>query len=223
MLIIVTSIMGGFVERVKQVNREVTGDIVIECSSSAGFPHYEEMQRLMARDPNVELSTKVVQAIGLLNTTGGNLKGQIYGIIPEEYSRVTRWRESLFYQTVAPGEAVEDLAKAGFPATAAELRARADARYSDVQKQQKKLIDMERRCQAGMTIPGRGFNYAWLFLLIPVVLGEWLLVTLTRDLERWWRWVWWSFPAVGAVVAVGLATWPVLTLRIIPGRGMWII
>ena len=195
MLIIVTSIMGGFAEKVKQTNRDFTGDIVVTSGSRAGFPYYQEMQAEIAKIPTVELSTPMVQAFGLLNTTQGNVNVQVYGVIPEERARVTKWRDSLFFQHQAPEEAVEDLSRGGFPATSEELTKRAEKIQKDLETQRQKLAERAAAIREGQPVTGRGFNVAWIFLLIPVALLEWLLVALTRDAPRWWRWVWWAFPA----------------------------
>src|SRR3954452_22526838 len=68
MLIIVTSIMGGFVDRVRDANRDLYGDIIISSeSSSQGFAGYEQLRtELMANFPQVAATTPVVEAVAIL-------------------------------------------------------------------------------------------------------------------------------------------------------------
>src|ERR1700748_1674524 len=68
MLIIVTSIMGGFVERVRSANRELLGDIIISSGvSTRGFSGYDDLRKeLQAKVPEIEATTPVVQAFSIL-------------------------------------------------------------------------------------------------------------------------------------------------------------
>src|SRR5512140_1804015 len=68
MLIIVSSIMGGFVDRVRETNHDLFGDIVISNGgSSLGWSHYEDLQKqLKAKFPEIEASTPVVNAYALI-------------------------------------------------------------------------------------------------------------------------------------------------------------
>lgn len=210
MLIIVTSIMGGFANRVREVSRDVTGDVVIASNSRAGFPYYEEIQSEIAKLPDVELSTPMIQAFGLLNTHNGNANAQIYGIIPEERARVTRWGQSLFYQNTAPEQALEDLSRGGFPVTLAQLEQRASKMQTAVSALHLELAKRQADLDVGRPVTGRGFTVAFLFLLIPVALLEWLLVALTRDATRGWRKVWWIFPSASAAAVIIAAALPMI-------------
>src|SRR3954469_24478825 len=67
MMIIVVSIMGGFVDRVRETNRELLGDIVISSDSSAGWSGYDDLREALAKQfPEVVASTPVVRAFGLM-------------------------------------------------------------------------------------------------------------------------------------------------------------
>jgi ABC-type lipoprotein release transport system permease subunit len=126
MMIIVASIMGGFVDRVREANRGLMGDIVIDSHMGSGWPYYQELQdELKKKIPEVELSTPVIQAYGLFSVPGGSTFAQVIGIRPEERARISSFKQSLFLQDAAPREAVRILSGGKFPATGLELQQRA--------------------------------------------------------------------------------------------------
>lgn len=133
MMIIVTSIMGGFVERVRQANRELSGDIIISSRDRAGWPYYEKVIDAVTKLPEVTAATPVIYAYGLLNVGGGyhgNTGVQVVGIDPAGRAAVSAFRQTLFYQYRAPEEAAEDLAPY-LPATGDELQKKAEDLQTD--------------------------------------------------------------------------------------------
>src|ERR1051325_8976696 len=73
MMIIVASIMGGFVKRAQSVNRDLNGDIVISSPSFSGWPHYEELGgNLKNRFPEIADWTPLVHGFGLINLPDRN-------------------------------------------------------------------------------------------------------------------------------------------------------
>lgn len=118
MMIIVTSIMGGFVDRVREANRGLMGDVIIESHSGYGFAHYEDLQARLAKLPNVILSTPVVHAYGLVNFPDfhANCPGQILGIDPVARAKISDFQHTLFKQYSVPMQAIEDLHGLTFPA-----------------------------------------------------------------------------------------------------------
>src|ERR1035437_8131320 len=69
MMIIVTSIMGGFVDRVRQTNHEVLGGIIIWGRGSAGWEGYEGLRQALTEkfSKEIEATTPVVHAFALAN------------------------------------------------------------------------------------------------------------------------------------------------------------
>jgi len=129
MMIIVTSIMGGFVDRVRQANRDLLGDITISSRNPAGWSGYDELaKRLAEQFPDIKASTPVVHAYGLaylLAPYNQTMPIQLIGIRPDERSKVSRFRETLFRQYIAPHEAADALAPV-LPADRAKLIAFAE-------------------------------------------------------------------------------------------------
>ena len=121
MMIIVTSIMGGFVDHVKQSNRDLLGDIVISNDTPSGWSHYTELQAELAKEvPEIAASTPVIHSFGLIAAHTAEHPVEVVGIDPVGRSKVSRFRETLYHQYIAPNQAADDLAPR-LPATGAEL------------------------------------------------------------------------------------------------------
>ncbi len=130
MLIIVNSIMTGFVNRVRDAGRSLMGDVVIQSDSMAGFPYYRQLQKRLALLPQVRASTPVISAYGLFNLPVNqvNTGVQVMGVEAASESKVSSFGSSLFWQYKAPMQAVEDLRGVGFPTSRAKLVAYAGQR-----------------------------------------------------------------------------------------------
>ncbi|HVS71743.1 MAG TPA: FtsX-like permease family protein [Phycisphaerae bacterium] len=131
MMIIVTSIMGGFVTRVRDANRDLFGDIVISNDAGSGWPYYDELQGALKQKFSAQIAatTPVVHGYGLLNLPDFNqtFPAQIVGIDPKGRSAVSRFRESLFHQYISPENTIADLTPA-LPNNGEELAKYAEAR-----------------------------------------------------------------------------------------------
>ena len=116
MMIIVTSIMGGFVDRVREANRDLLGDVVISNQAGSGWPYYQELQDALKGSFSKEIAatTPVVRGYGLMNLPAFNQTffAQITGIDPASRSKVSRFHDTLYRQYIAPTNAIDDLAPA---------------------------------------------------------------------------------------------------------------
>ena len=142
MMIIVTSIMGGFVDRVQDANRQLLGDVVIDAPSLAGWPYYEELQKDLAKMPEVELTTPVIQAWGLINLPDHryNNVAQIIGIDPAARAKISRFGDGLYWQHTAPNDAADDLA-GKLPGKGEELQKAALDALLQARKDASQLLD----------------------------------------------------------------------------------
>ncbi|MGC9260346.1 MAG: hypothetical protein ACP5I8_09780 [Phycisphaerae bacterium] len=97
MLIIVNSIMTGFVNRVRDAGRSLMGDVVIQSDSMAGFPYYRLIQKQLALLPQVQASTPVISAYGLFNLPENqvNTGVQVMGVEAASESKVSSFGSSL--------------------------------------------------------------------------------------------------------------------------------
>jgi ABC-type lipoprotein release transport system permease subunit len=224
MLIIVTSIMGGFVERVRAANRDLFGDIIISAGvSTRGFSGYDELrQHLQQKFPDILATTPVVQAYSILYAPqkGASWPGLLVGVKPEERERVTRFRETLFFGYEAPMQAVEDL-KPRLPATAEQLVAYADERAKQAETHANetfdKLQDVSRSLDSS-GVPKTRPDYRWMWGIGPAVLIAFLLIWRAHARRAEGRGGGAYFTAIVAtlicLVFIGLGTcWPMLFPR----------
>ncbi len=123
MLIVVYSIMTGFVDRVRDAGKELMGDVVIQSTLAAGFPHYAGLQKSLAKLPCVAASAPVISTYGIMNLPEYQTSAevQVLGIKPAMQSKVSSFGKSLFWQYRAPLDAARDLRDAAFPLTGKEL------------------------------------------------------------------------------------------------------
>jgi len=157
MMIIVTSIMGGFVARVQQANRQLLGDIVIDNRSQAGWPYYEELQKELEtlKDGQgrklVLASTPVITSYGLLNLPDHrfNHPAQVIGIDPVGRAKVSGFRQTLFRQDAAPRQAVEDFVRFGLPATRDDLFHQANIEGARKDKEYNRVLTAWRQAVVG--------------------------------------------------------------------------
>jgi lipoprotein-releasing system permease protein len=111
MVLIVLSVMGGWLDMVKKQARGLLGDIVVDNADYAGFPLYQEFIDEIEtwKDANgrplVAKATPVLYTWGLFNFPSTNQLGtvRIVGIRLNEVFGVNAFKKSLFYDTYYPG------------------------------------------------------------------------------------------------------------------------
>jgi len=118
MLLIIVSIMGGFVDQVRAKTHGLMGDIILEGDTVRGFPYYQEFIDIL-KGPKyadvVEQATPVVRAYGLLRTRDPSVPDSfitkallIQGIVLEEKVQVSNFGESLHRYKTDPNLVVLD-------------------------------------------------------------------------------------------------------------------
>jgi lipoprotein-releasing system permease protein len=105
MVLIVMSVMGGFLDTVKQRARGLLGDIVVDNSRYEGFPLYEEFINEIKQWPEVVAATPVIYSFGLLHFPDSNARTyvSIVGIRLHEVYEVNAFKQSLYYDSHYPG------------------------------------------------------------------------------------------------------------------------
>ncbi|MFQ6048769.1 MAG: hypothetical protein ACE5K7_05345, partial [Phycisphaerae bacterium] len=106
MVLIVVSVMGGFLDMVRRRSRGLLGDLVMENRRPLqGFPFYQEFIERITAWPEVEAATPVIYTYGImrLHETGYTKAVRIVGIRLAETYRVNDFRRSLFYEEWYPG------------------------------------------------------------------------------------------------------------------------
>ena len=67
MVLVVISVMGGWLEMFKSSFRGMSSDIVVQGQSEVGFPYYEEMLAKITALPEVAAAQPVIHTFGLIN------------------------------------------------------------------------------------------------------------------------------------------------------------
>lgn len=105
LIIVVMSVMGGFLDKLKFKARGLLGDIVVDNAMYQGFPLYDDFIAEIKAWPEVVEATPVVYSYGLLRfpQTEQTALVRVVGIRLEATYRVNAFEESLFYQKYYPG------------------------------------------------------------------------------------------------------------------------
>ncbi len=103
MLLIVMSVMGGFVDTIRARAQGLLGDLVMD-GGLRGFPYYAEFLAEIRQWPEVVAATALVQTYGTLRFEDGETRPvQVWGITLEDYCRVNAFCRDLFYHERYPG------------------------------------------------------------------------------------------------------------------------
>lgn len=113
LVIIVVSVMTGFLEMLKSSGRTMMGDVIISYPIT-GIPYYEDLIADIEALPEAEAAAPTIDTWGLLEMPYGNEDGnlietvQVWGIDPASFGRVSDFEEILWWRTPPP-EVAEDL------------------------------------------------------------------------------------------------------------------
>jgi len=109
LVIIVVSVMSGFLEMVRNTGRTMTGDVVVSRSIT-GIPYYPELVAAIEALPEAAAATPVVETFGLLQMPYGSGEGgrdiemiEVWGIDPASFDRATDFGKQVYWR--APDEA----------------------------------------------------------------------------------------------------------------------
>ncbi|HWP40878.1 MAG TPA: ABC transporter permease, partial [Tepidisphaeraceae bacterium] len=129
MVLVVISVMGGWLRMFKESFHEITGDIVISRRSLTGFPYYQQMIERIEQLAEVAAAAPTLQTFGLVNINNSIRDGvQVIGLPLEKIQNITGFRKSLHRQyerllelandpRTPPADRAELLKRAQSPAT----------------------------------------------------------------------------------------------------------
>ena len=103
LVIVVVSVMTGFLDMVQSSGRALVGDVII-ANGISGIPHYENLTKRLEGNPNILAASPIVDGWGLLRMPYPNAKAkqsetvQVWGIDPESFANVTNYEQSLCWK-----------------------------------------------------------------------------------------------------------------------------
>lgn len=167
MVLIVVSVMGGFLDMVKARSRGLLGDLVMENGALQGFPFYQEFidEIKTAMPDRIAEATPVIINYGLLRFPSTTITKpvQVVGIRLDETYRVNDFRNGLFLERYYPGTTTLERRRVpayginadGDPALPPEFEAAHRAWLATATPQQKKEAERLK----GDFYPGPGLFY----------------------------------------------------------------
>jgi len=96
MVIIVISVMGGFLELMRESAQKLTGQVTV-TADLWGFPHHEALLEKLNQLSEVDAATAVIRAYGLVNLRGRVLTVEVVGIDSQGLDAVTGYRDTLYW------------------------------------------------------------------------------------------------------------------------------
>src|SRR5882757_6317463 len=99
MVIVVISVMGGWLRMFRDSFHGLSGDIIISKQSLAGFPYYQEMIGQIEKIDGVAAAVPMIHTFGLVNIASQIQYGvEVTGVPLEKIEKVNRFRQSLYRQ-----------------------------------------------------------------------------------------------------------------------------
>jgi lipoprotein-releasing system permease protein len=103
LVLIVLSVMGGWLNEFKRSYKKLSGDLVISAAGQAGFANYEEMIVEIEKLPEIAGAIPIIQTVGIIEAPAG-WKDYVsaVGIPMDRVDRVFQFTESLWFQSMQP-------------------------------------------------------------------------------------------------------------------------
>jgi lipoprotein-releasing system permease protein len=99
MVIIVISVMGGFLRMVMATTKTLEGEVTVSAPGVEGLAYYEELAADLEKLPEVAAATPVIECLGAVNF-GDEAEGvQVLGVDPARLNRVVDYQKSLYWKT----------------------------------------------------------------------------------------------------------------------------
>jgi len=98
MVIIVMSVMGGFLEMLRDSAHRLSGDVIVQAGSITGFEHYEDLIDRLEATGEVDVATPVIDVPGLVKIRSRSIPvAQVVGIEPGGYDAVVGYAETMYW------------------------------------------------------------------------------------------------------------------------------
>lgn len=98
MVIVVWSVMGGFLVMLINSGRTLSGDVSISWPIT-GFAYYDELVKRLEADPEIAAAAPVIETYGLIGLPDGRTETvSIKGVDGPSFSRVTGYNDTLYWR-----------------------------------------------------------------------------------------------------------------------------
>lgn len=112
MVIVVISVMGGWLRMFRESFHGLSGDIIVESRSLTGFPHYQEIIERISALPEVEAAVPTIRSFGLIDVRNYIYEiregVQVIGYPIDEIGKVNQFSKSLYRQYELPRNVLAD-------------------------------------------------------------------------------------------------------------------
>jgi lipoprotein-releasing system permease protein len=99
MVLVVISVMGGWLRMFRQSFHGLSGDIMITSRTLSGFDHYQEMIDRIEKLPGVDAAAPVIRTFGLMRINGTSPDAvQVMGYPIDQIVKINGFKESLHRQ-----------------------------------------------------------------------------------------------------------------------------
>jgi len=96
MVIIVMSVMGGFLDQFRESARNLTGDVIVE-GSLQGFDNYEALLAEIEELPEIQLGTPLIETFGLINFRDNAKPVRVQGVDMAKLETIVGYRHTLMW------------------------------------------------------------------------------------------------------------------------------
>lgn len=128
MVLVVLSVMGGWLRMFKASFRGLSGTVIVESPSLKGFPHYEEIARKVRAIPEVTAVVPSIHTVAFINLVNKKTIGvQVMGIRVDQIAKVNKFPTSLYRQYEMPSDITRDPKAPESERATAKAQARAAA------------------------------------------------------------------------------------------------
>ncbi|MEM6552336.1 MAG: FtsX-like permease family protein [Planctomycetota bacterium] len=97
MVIVVISVMGGFLDLLRDAAQKLTGDVTVLSQGLTGFENYEGLLEELRELPEVAVATPVIDTFGLLEVRGRTQPVRVQGVVMEELAEIVDYRDTVMW------------------------------------------------------------------------------------------------------------------------------
>lgn len=99
MVLVVWSVMGGFLTMLLDLGRKMEGDVSITWPT-VGFAYYEDLIDRLEKDPMVAAAAPVIESFGMINLPDDRVKGVTLRGVDARYAKVSDYAEAIWWKPI---------------------------------------------------------------------------------------------------------------------------